>query len=61
MGDTSEDYCDSVSVCYSRVFTFGIGSGASTALVNGLATAGRGSAEFVKEGERMQPKVMLSA
>ena len=40
---------------YHRVFTFGIGSGASTALVNGLATAG--SAEFVKEGERMQPKV----
>ena len=40
-----------------RVFTFGIGSGASTALVNGLAKAGRGTAEFIKEGERMQPKV----
>ena len=40
-----------------RCFTFGIGSGASTALVEGLARAGNGTAEFVKEGERMQPKV----
>ena len=38
-------------------FTFGIGSGASTELVEGLATAGKGSAEFIKEGERLQPKV----
>ena len=42
---------------YPRCFTFGIGSGASSALVNGLAQAGNGAAEFVKEGERMQPKV----
>lgn len=41
----------------ARCFTFGIGSGASTALVEGLARAGNGSAEFVKEGERLQPKV----
>ena len=40
-----------------RVFTFGIGSGASTALVKGLAQAGNGSAEFIKEKERIQPKV----
>ena len=40
-----------------RCFTFGIGSGASTSLVEGLAKAGNGSSEFVKEGERMQPKV----
>ena len=40
-----------------RCFTFGIGSGASTELVEGLATAGKGSVEFVKEGERLQPKV----
>lgn len=40
-----------------RCFTFGIGSGASSALVEGLARAGNGTAEFVKEGERMQPKV----
>ena len=40
-----------------RVFTFGIGSGASTALVKGLAKAGNGTAEFIQEGERLQPKV----
>ena len=44
-------------VCLFRCFTFGIGSGASTELVEGLAMAGNGSAEFVKEGERLQPKV----
>ena len=42
---------------FYRCFTFGIGSGASTALVEGLARAGNGTAELVKEGERMQPKV----
>ena len=49
-----------VSVAVPRCFTFGIGSGASTALVEGLARAGNGSAEFVKEGERLQPKVSPS-
>ena len=48
--------CLSCVTCF-RCFTFGIGSGASTALVEGLARAGNGTAEFVKEGERMQPKV----
>lgn len=43
----------------SRVFTFGIGSGASTALVKGLAKAGNGTAEFIQEGERLQPKVRI--
>ena len=42
-----------------RCFTFGIGSGASTDLVEGLAKAGGGTSEFVKEGERMQAKVSL--
>ena len=42
---------------FCRCFSFGIGSGASTHLVRGIAEAGRGSAEFVTRGERMQPKV----
>lgn len=41
-----------------RVFTFGIGSGASTELIRGLAKAGNGKAEFIHDGERMQPKVI---
>merc|ERR1711976_492395 len=33
----------------NRVFSFGIGSGCSTALVNGLAEQGKGSASFIKK------------
>ena len=43
-----------------RCFSFGIGSGASTHLVRGIAEAGLGTAEFITSGERMQPKVTLS-
>jgi Ca-activated chloride channel family protein len=42
----------------ARVFTFGIGMGASHHLVRGLARAGGGSAEFIHPGERIERKVV---
>jgi Ca-activated chloride channel family protein len=42
----------------ARIFTFGIGAGASHHLVNGLARAGGGAAEFIHPGERIEPKVL---
>uniref|UniRef100_A0A8C5P6G8 von Willebrand factor A domain containing 5A n=1 Tax=Leptobrachium leishanense TaxID=445787 RepID=A0A8C5P6G8_9ANUR len=41
-----------------RCFTFGIGEGASTALIKGMAQAGNGTAEFITGKDRMQPKVL---
>ena len=42
----------------ARCFAVGIGAGASTALVKGVADAGHGSSEFVQSHEKMQGKVM---
>ena len=42
----------------ARIFTFGIGAGASQHLVRALARAGGGSAEFIYPGERIEPKVV---
>ena len=42
-----------------RCFTIGIGPGAQTRLVDGIARAGRGAAEYVFENERLQTKVGL--
>ena len=42
----------------TRVFTFGIGRGASAHLVRGLARAGNGAAEFIYPGERAEAKVL---
>ena len=38
----------------ARVFTFGIGRAASHHLVTSLARAGRGAAEFIHPGERLE-------
>nr|XP_060636583.1 von Willebrand factor A domain-containing protein 5A [Anolis sagrei ordinatus] len=43
-----------------RCFSFGIGEGASTALIKGVARAAGGSAEFITGKERMQAKAMQS-
>ncbi|KAL6474596.1 hypothetical protein MHYP_G00181570 [Metynnis hypsauchen] len=43
-----------------RCFSFGIGEGASTALITGMAQEGGGHAQFITGTDRMQPKVMQS-
>ncbi|XP_016103404.1 von Willebrand factor A domain-containing protein 5B1-like [Sinocyclocheilus grahami] len=51
-----------VCVClhHGRCYTFGIGQGACRRLVLGLAAVSRGTAEFLAEGERLQPKMIKS-
>ncbi|KAM3939790.1 von Willebrand factor A domain-containing protein 5A-like isoform 2-T2 [Leptodactylus fuscus] len=41
-----------------RCFTFGIGEGASTSLMKGVARAGGGISEFINGKDRMQTKVL---
>ncbi|XP_070766742.1 von Willebrand factor A domain-containing protein 5B1 [Enoplosus armatus] len=45
---------------YIRCFTFGIGQTACRRLVQGLATVSKGTAEFLADGERLQPKMIRS-
>uniref|UniRef100_A0A671S7Q7 VWFA domain-containing protein n=1 Tax=Sinocyclocheilus anshuiensis TaxID=1608454 RepID=A0A671S7Q7_9TELE len=47
-------------VCVFRCFSFGIGEGASAALITGMAREGSGHAQFITDTDRMQPKVKLS-
>ncbi|XP_077334259.1 von Willebrand factor A domain-containing protein 5A-like [Lithobates pipiens] len=41
-----------------RCFTFGIGEGASTSLIKGMARAGNGIYDFIIGKDRIQPKVL---
>uniref|UniRef100_A0A3B5ASH5 von Willebrand factor A domain containing 5B1 n=1 Tax=Stegastes partitus TaxID=144197 RepID=A0A3B5ASH5_9TELE len=45
---------------YIRCFTFGIGHNACRRLVQGMATVSKGTAEFLVDGERLQPKVLIA-
>ncbi|XP_060758846.1 von Willebrand factor A domain-containing protein 5A-like [Neoarius graeffei] len=45
---------------FHRCFSFGIGEGASSALITGLAENSSGHAQFITGTERMQAKVMQS-
>ena len=42
---------------FSRVHTFVVGENVSKRLIRGIAKAGRGVAEYIATGERMQSKV----
>ncbi|XP_029433912.1 von Willebrand factor A domain-containing protein 5B1 [Rhinatrema bivittatum] len=44
----------------TRCYSFGIGQNACRRLVQGLASVSKGSAEFLVEGERLQPKMIKS-
>ncbi|XP_057676207.1 von Willebrand factor A domain-containing protein 5B1 [Corythoichthys intestinalis] len=45
---------------YIRCFTFGIGQNACRRMVHEVAAVSRGTAEFLAEGERLQPKMIKS-
>ncbi|XP_051493100.1 von Willebrand factor A domain-containing protein 5B1 [Apus apus] len=46
--------------CSTRCYSFGIGPNACRRLVGGLAAVSGGTAEFLAEGERLQPKMIRS-
>ncbi|CAM4560129.1 unnamed protein product [Lepidochelys kempii] len=60
MGPTSSAPPPPVSAPPLRCFSFGIGDGASTALIKDIARAVGGSAEFITGQDHVQPKVPQS-
>ncbi|XP_026775070.2 von Willebrand factor A domain-containing protein 5A isoform X1 [Pangasianodon hypophthalmus] len=53
-------HCVRRNADFHRCFSFGIGEGASSALITGLAENSSGHAQFITGAERMQAKVMQS-
>ncbi|KAM8927489.1 von Willebrand factor A domain-containing protein 5B1 isoform 2-T2 [Pelodytes ibericus] len=45
---------------FTRCYSFGIGQNACRRLVQGVASVSKGCAEFLTEGERLQPKMLQS-
>ncbi|XP_069802939.1 von Willebrand factor A domain-containing protein 5B1 isoform X3 [Dendropsophus ebraccatus] len=45
---------------FTRCYSFGIGQNACRRLVQGVASVSKGSAKFLIEGERLQPKMLQS-
>jgi len=43
-----------------RLFTIGVGSSVSRALVEGMARGGKGTVQIIGDGERLEPKVMAT-
>ncbi|XP_058263681.1 von Willebrand factor A domain-containing protein 5A-like isoform X3 [Hemibagrus wyckioides] len=53
-------HCVTSNADFHRCFSFGIGEGASSALITGLAENSSGHAQFITGTDRMQAKVMQS-
>jgi len=43
-----------------RLFTIGVGSSVSRALVQGMARGGKGTCQIISDGERLEPQVMTT-